>query len=447
MSADPMNPTRPPAGARRELLHVDAERLRADLDALAAIGRTEDFGVSRRAFSDADMAARRWLAERIEAAGLASWMDGAGNVYGRCEPPDGAPSAGTEPGAILIGSHVDSVPGGGTLDGALGVVAGLECLRRLKETGAPLARPVEVVAFADEEGRFGGLFGSSAVAGNLTPGAIHQAQDLDGVRLVDAMATWGLDAMEALHAQRPRPSIARYLELHIEQGPVLDVKEIPIGIVETITGLFKWSVRLIGAADHAGTTPMDMRRDAFLGLAEFAGELGRILEEHGGPESKATIGKVELTPGAANSVPGLAEFSLDVRDVKAERLTELASALRRALAAIARRRGLMFEFDVLSEVAPADCDPATAACLERQAQALGLGTLRMPSGAAHDCQIMAPRWPSALLFVPSKDGRSHSSAEWTPLEQIVAGVDVLLNAVAELAAAAEPVESPHDDRS
>jgi N-carbamoyl-L-amino-acid hydrolase len=329
-------------------LSINPERLRADVDKLASIGRREDQGIYRMAFSAGDMEARDWLRQRIEAAGLSFHQDGAANIHARLGWQEGAPS-------VISGSHIDTVPGAGHLDGALGVLCALEALRVLKEADTPLKRPVEAIAFSDEEGRFGGLFGSQAFAGQVTPEYLYNARDLEGVTLVDAMAGHGLDAREALHAQRPPDSIHAYVELHIEQGPVLDRQGVSVGIVDAITGLFKWQVTLTGASNHAGTTPMRLRTDAFQGLTEFASQVDRILEEHGGPASVATIGRVELLPGAANVVPGGAIFSLDVRDTDANILERLAEAFQRALAAIARRRGLMFEFEILSEIAPVPC--------------------------------------------------------------------------------------------
>lgn len=415
-------------GATDPALAIDTDRLRDDIADLARIGRSEDdLGIYRMAFTGADMEARDWLEARARAAGLECRRDGAANVFVRLEGENDRP-------AVLIGSHLDTVPGGGALDGALGVLSGLECLRRLREAGIRPSHPIEVVAFSDEEGRFGGLFGSQALCGQLTPESIHGATDLTGVRLVDATAAHGLDAMDALHARRDPATIHAYLELHIEQGPVLDRKGIPVGIVTDITGLRKWSVRLLGNPDHAGTTPMGMRRDAFLGLAEFSGEIDRILEEHGGEDSVATIGRVDLTPGSANTVPGRVEFSLDFRDTGAAVLDGLADAFRRALSAIARRRDLMFEFDVLSEVQPRPCDPELIERIHDGARRLGFEAHRMPSGAAHDAQILADLTRVGMIFVPSKDGRSHSPAEWTHMADIEAGANVMLEVLVGLAA-------------
>jgi N-carbamoyl-L-amino-acid hydrolase len=241
--------------------------------------------------------------------------------------------------------------------------------------------------------------------------------------------------MQALHARRSPDSLVAFVELHIEQGPVLDRRGISVGLVSGIAGLFKWEIRLIGVANHAGTTPMDLRHDAFQGAAEFAAALERILDEHGSPRSVATIGRLELKPGAANVVPGLAQFSLDVRDTDPEVLAALAEACRRTLSSIARRRGLMFEFQVLSELAPVQCDAGIVDTIGQCARALGIDSLTLHSGAAHDTQIMANITRTGMIFVPSQEGRSHSTAEWTALEDIERGANTLLNTLHRLAGA------------
>ena len=407
-------------------LRVNAQRLREDIDALAKIGRHEDHGIYRMSFSPGDMAGREWLRQRIADSGLTLHQDGAANISARLNWNDKTPG-------VVAGSHIDTVPGAGHLDGALGVVCALEALRVLQEQDVALRRPLEALAFTDEEGRFGGMFGSQAIAGLVTPEYLHNACDLDGVSLVSAMAEHGLDAREALHAQRSPGSIHAYVELHIEQGPVLDRKGVSIGIVDAITGLFKWEITLSGAANHAGTTPMDMRSDAFQGLAEFAGEIDRVLEEYGSPRSTATIGRVELIPGAANVIPGQVIFSLDVRDADDATLQMLAEAFNRTLSAIARRRGLMFEFAVLSELAPVRCAAQVLQAIEQSVENAGLSSTHITSGAAHDAQIIAGIAPAGMIFVPSKEGRSHSAAEWTAWADIEAGANTLLNTLRRLA--------------
>ena len=406
-------------------LRVDRERLQADIEALANIGRREDHGIHRIALSESWFSACDWLVEQARDAGLHVEVDEALNVCIRLGDPQ-AP-------AVITGSHIDSVPGGGHLDGALGVLAGLEALRRMKELDAPLHHPLEVIAFTDEEGRFGGMLGSQAISGQLTPESILGARDLDGIAFVDAMKERGLDALRVLRACREPQSVRAFVELHIEQGPVLDTAGVELGIVEGINGLFKWDCRFKGQANHAGTTPMTMRADAFQGLAEFAGEIDRVLEEDGDESSRATIGRVELGPGAANVVPNLASFSLDVRSLDPDVLAELALGLRKAASAIARRRGLMFEYEVLSEIDPVRCDRGILEAIEGAAASLGAPTMRLPSGAAHDAQMMADLGPVGMIFVPSKDGRSHTPAEWTQWRAIGLGADALLRTLHALA--------------
>jgi N-carbamoyl-L-amino-acid hydrolase len=408
------------------LLSVDFHRLQSDLEELAAIGRREDHGLYRVAFSDEDMQARAWLESKIREAGLELYVDGAANIHARLGPVG-------EKASVVTGSHLDTVPGAGHLDGALGVVAGLECLRRLKEESTKLKLPLELISFTDEEGRFGGMPGSQAIAGKLTPETILSARDLAGVSLVDAMNARGYDALLSLRARRKPESIHAFVELHIEQGPVLDRRGVNIGAVDGIVGLFKWHASFVGAANHAGTTPMDMRCDAFSGLVEVASAIPRILEENGGGRSVATIGRVGLHPGAANVVPGRAEFTLEVRDVDSGVLSDLSGAFRRSMSAIARRRELMFEFEVLSQLEPVACDAAIVSTVEEVAQELGQSHIRMPSGAAHDTQQIASVARAGMIFVPSKDGRSHSPAEWTPWENIEAGANVLLGTLKRLA--------------
>ena len=410
-------------------LDINFDRLKSDILTLGEIGRTDgdDRGIYRQAFTDADMQARDWLKNRIIEAKMECDQDGAANIIGRVNPQPDVP-------VISIGSHIDTVPAAGMLDGSLGVLVGLECLRRIREENIQTEFPLELVAFTDEEGRFGGLFGSQSMVGEVTLERIQTAADLEGNLLKDVMAGHGLDAVDALRARRGKGAIKAYLELHIEQGPVLDQSpDHNVGVVTHITGLFKWAVRLIGAADHAGTTPMPMRKDALMGLAEFAYEIQRILDENGGPNSVATIGRAALFPGTANTVPGRVDFSIDCRDTDPGVLDALGDAFQRALSAIARRRGLMFEYDVLSEVAPVPCDPDIVDVLRKHATERGMNFMELPSGAAHDAQIMARIAPVGMIFVPSIDGRSHSPAEWSHWEDIETGANLTLSALLELA--------------
>ena len=414
-------------------LRVDIGRIKSDILTLAAIGKNDfDRGIYRQAFTSEDMEGKSWLLHRIEENGLTPASDGAANISGILKGESDAPR-------IFVGSHIDTVPCAGMLDGTLGVVVGLECLRALSAAGIFPKQSLELIAFSDEEGRFGGTFGSEAFTGALTMEKVEKAADLNGTRLWDAMLANGLDPLKALDARRRPEEINSYLELHIEQGPILDERNLQVGIVESITGLRSWSLRFTGEANHAGTTPMDYRKDAFMGLADFAHELPRILEENGSENSRATIGKAEILPGAPNSVPGTVEFSLDFRDPSTDILTDLSQAIQKALAAISRRRGLKFEFNVQGEIHPVASDKRLTDILEKNAAELGIDALRMLSGAAHDAQLVGRIAPMAMIFVPSKGGLSHSPAEWTAWEDIEAGANLMLATLYELAM--EPLTS------
>lgn len=409
-------------------LRVKLERLQQDLLALATIGRGPNgSGVNRLGYSDTDLEGRRWLLERIEEAGGGARLDEVGNVIGRWFDQHDAP-------AVVVGSHTDSVADGGVFDGALGVLAGLECMRVITESGHACQRPLELVSFADEEGRFGGMFGSQSYAGQMNPNWVETAVNVEGQRLVEALRAQGFDPEQATLAARDPQKLHAFLELHIEQGPVLESEGIPIGVVEAITGVWKWKVKLLGKANHAGTTPMHLRSDAFMGLADFAHEIPRILEEDGTELSRLTVGKVEVRPGSPHTVPGEAEFSLVGRDRDEEVMQRLAQSSQRVLAATARRHGLRFEFEELSWLSPRDCHPDIVAAFERAAENLGVASHRMPSGAGHDTQFLTEITRAGLIFVPSQGGVSHSPDEWTRWSDVETGANVLLHTLLQFIA-------------
>ena len=404
---------------------INSNRLQHRIQTLADIGRKGDGGVYRMALSPADLEARAWLGNEITTAGLELRTDPAANISA-CWKPE-------LPTRVLSGSHLDSVPGAGHLDGALGVLAALECVERIKELDIPLKHGLEAIAFTDEEGRFGGMLGSQALAGQLSPGVILAARDLNGVTLTDAMAAAGFDAQQMPLAERDRKTLHAFVELHIEQGPVLDSMNCPIGLVQAITGLFKWEITLEGESNHAGTTPMNMRRDALQGVVDFASQLQRVLDEYGTCHSRATIGKLQVFPGAANVVPGKAVFTLEVRDTDAEVMKQLGDAFQRTLFAVARKHDLVKNFVILSELPPAPCSEWVVETVRQQVEALGLAYHAMPSGAAHDCQTISSVTHAGMIFVPSKGGKSHSPHEWTAFKDIEAGTNLLLNTLIKLA--------------
>ncbi len=386
---------------------IDGARLMADLAALRAFGRCGT-GVDRTALSAEDIAARRWLAGRMAEAGLEPRMDCQGTVLGR----------GAAARALLIGSHTDTVPKGGWLDGALGVVCGLEVARTL---GAG----IDIISFQDEEGTFLPCLGSRAFIGDMTLAEIEAARARDGRTLSDALAAAGL------HGTPLRAEPGRYrgfLELHIEQGPVLEETGHDVGIVTGIVGYRRWRIHAKGRADHAGTTPMALRRDAGATLLRFAADAAtQLLAAGGGTETVWNIGWISFSPGASNVVPASAELVLEFRDLDALVLARIEAWLCRRLAADTSLAG-----EEITHFAPTPMDPALMAALERAAAKNGARHLRMPSGAGHDAMILARAMPTAMLFVPSIGGRSHDPAEDTAEANIVCGCQVLCDAAEAL---------------
>lgn len=407
---------------------INLERVKQDIYDIGRFGyNPEDQGIYRQGFSDEDMRLRVWFLQKLEALGLHSHMDGAGNVIGRLGAPDQK--------ALLIGSHLDSVPAGGMFDGVLGVVAGLEVIRVCLDNNIDLRYALEVVGTSEEEGRFGGMLGSQALTGNLKLDWLERAKDHTGEMLRDAMAKCNLPYHLAMEAARDPEDLIGFLELHIEQGPVLEQTNNTIGVVEGISGVFKWLIKLIGKPDHAGTAPMNLRSDAFLGVADFAHEISRIIDEEGTEKSRLTIGSLQLKPGFAHTVPGEVDFTLVGRDMSEEVMQNLADSCNKVLSSIARRHRLKFEYEQMSWLAPQPCGQEMMDLLERHSLAMGYKTLVMPSGAGHDCQFFTGITPTGLLFIPSVGGISHAPDEWSHWHDVEKGCNVLLNAALEMIAA------------
>lgn len=404
-------------------LSIDSDRLRRLLDGINRFGfNPETGGYNRIGYSDADMAVREWFLEEMRACGLAVRRDGVANLFGRFGPAEGP--------CVMAGSHLDTVPEGGAFDGALGVAVALECVLAIRDAGLSPRLAIEVVATAEEEGRFGGMLGSQAIAGVVTSEWLSQAADAEGVRLVEAMAAQGLDPADALTAKRS--DVRCFLELHVEQGPILENREIPAGIAHTIAGVRNLRVRFEGEANHSGTTPMHLRSDAFAGLAMVGASIPRIMAAHGGEHSRITIGKAALWPNFIHTVPGEAEFVVNIRDVDAEIMDAIEAAMRSEIEAAARTNGLAFSVSEQSRMAPVKLDGKLADLLHEEARTLGLEALAMPSGAGHDAQTMQALCPSALIFVPSRGGISHSPQEWTDWADIEKGANLMLAALARL---------------
>lgn len=405
---------------------IDTERLKKLLGGINAFGpNPATGGFNRPGFSEADMAVRSWFADTLATDGLKVSTDAAGNVFGRYGPAEGP--------CIMAGSHLDTVPEGGAFDGALGVAVALECVRSMRDVGFAPQLAVEVVATSEEEGRFGGMLGSQAIAGLVTRDWLEAAVDAGGVRIVDAMRAAGLDLEAIPAAARSRDDIRAYLELHVEQGPVLETECLPVGIVGSISGLCYLQIRFHGTANHSGTTPMDLRADAFAGLAELAAAIPDVIAAHGTDQTRVTVGKVELQPNFPHTIPGAADFTLIIRDTDEAVIEHVEEDMRGRIAATASRHGLAATVEERSRLAPTALDADLAALLAEESAKLGIATKAMPSGAGHDAQTMQALCPSALIFVPSRGGISHAPEEWTDWADIEKGADLMLAALVRLA--------------
>jgi N-carbamoyl-L-amino-acid hydrolase len=406
---------------------IDIERLRHLFDGVNAFGFNPlTGGYNRPGYSDADMAARDWFAGEMQRDGFAVHRDGVNNLFARYGPVDGA--------CIMVGSHLDTVPEGGAFDGVLGACAALECIRTMRDADIEPKAAIVVVATAEEEGRFGGMLGSQTIVGAVTPEWLRTASDSNGVVLVEAMKAKGLDAPSALEAAWRPGSIEAFIELHIEQGPVLERAGAPLGIVSGISGICNLHVCFTGIANHSGTTPMDMRADAFAGLASFAVAIPDIIRASGTGQSRITIGKVEIRPNTVHTIPGVAEFSIIIRDTSETIMRSLRDAVAVGIEAAAKANSLMFGIEEKSWLAPVSLDNGLGAILFEEAAMLGVTAVGLPSGAGHDAQIMQSFCPSGLIFVPSRNGISHSPAEWSEWEDMEKGAQLMLNALLRLSA-------------
>ena len=404
---------------------VDAERMREDFDALAKIGATPEGGVSRPTFSAAHLAAREWFLATAERAGLSAHVDSAGN-HSAVLLTRGA----RDERVLLLGSHLDSVPGGGRFDGALGVVAALHVLIAFAKAGTELPFALEAIDFTDEEGTLVGLLGSKALAGTLTRESL-QAPRGGREALVAGLERARLSEEGLFDARRDPSSLAGYLELHIEQGPTLEHEHIQIGVVTSIVGSRSFRIVLQGAGNHAGTTPMARRRDAAVTAAKIIlGVRETVVRDF--PESVATVGDIRVEPGAFNVVPGLARLALEFRSADENELDAIEAALLNRVRSEARSDGVEVEVSPVARWEPSHLDPGVGNAIERSAAALGLTTRRIASGAGHDAQALAPVAPSGMIFVPSVGGVSHDPRELTAWEDVVNGANVLLGTVHEL---------------
>jgi N-carbamoyl-L-amino-acid hydrolase len=399
------------------VLALDGEQLMDDLEQLAAIGGGTGKGINRVAYTPADRAGREWVENQMRALGMVVRVDALGNTI--------ATYPGTDPSLrpIALGSHTDTVPDGGKYDGALGVLAALACVRTLHATGTQTRHPIEVINFAAEEATLpGGTFGSRGMVGTLTDEMMQQVA-WDGQTAADHLRAAGYDPAQISQVARPVNSVAAYLELHIEQGGILDKAGIPIGVVLGIVGIRRYMVTFQGYANHAGTTPMADRQDALVKAAPFITTVRDVAIRHG---IVGTIGTVYVYPGAPNVIPGQVDLTVEIRSLDDAILDRAAAEL----AEYAEKAGATFK--EASNKSQVMSDPSLMDAFAAASDELGLAHRTIASGAGHDAMCMAEIGPEAMLFVPSRGGVSHSPDEYTEPEHCINGARVLLGALLKL---------------
>ena len=402
-------------------IRVNGKRIMDHILALAEFGKNPQGGASRVAYSDADRQGREYVLGLLRDAKLDVKIDAAGNLIGR----RAGSASNLKP--LLIGSHVDTVPEGGNYDGVVGSMGAIEVAQTLAENNVTTRHPLEVVIFQNEEG---GLIGSRAMDGELTEKELDLVSR-SGKTIRDGIKFIGGDVAKLAEVRRQKGDIAGYLELHIEQGGILDTEKINIGVVEGIVGINWWDVTIEGFANHAGTTPMNNRQDALLAAAKFIEAVNRIVTSVPGRQV-GTVGRINALPGAPNVIPGKVVLSLELRDLDAAKINMLFERIQTEAQKIATDSRTKFDFKEINVNIPAPTDPQVRSLISEAARDLGLTTRLMPSGAGHDAQDMARLGPVGMIFVPSVGGISHSPREFSRPEDIANGANVLLHTLLKL---------------
>ncbi|MDO0822180.1 Zn-dependent hydrolase [Desulfosporosinus nitroreducens] len=405
---------------------INADRLWKNLLDIGEIGKNPDGGITRLAFTKEDRQAIKMVEALMKEAGLAVHEDEVGNLIGRKEGEDSnAP-------AVLIGSHLDSVFNGGIFDGSLGVLAGIEVLQSMKENGISTKHPIEVYVFRDEEGcRFNfSLLGSRGMSGTLKLENLEY-RDNEGISLAKAMKSCGMNPKEFFKASRRPDEIKAYLELHVEQGKVLECENLQVGVVTGIASSLRLMVTVTGKADHAGATPMNLRFDALAAAAQIIGVVEK--ETRATKSAVGTVGQIHAYPGGINIIPGRVEFTVDLRDVSIKVAQQLEKSILSQAEDICTQRGLKLEVDFLQRVPPAPCSPEIIDTIAESCRELGIKELHLPSGAGHDAMQVVNLCPIGMIFVRSQNGISHHPAEWSTPEDCTAGAKVLYQTVLKLA--------------
>ncbi len=397
------------------------KRMEDRILALGRFGANPEGGVSRVAYSEADKDGRAYVMGLMKNAGLEVHLDAAGNIIGRRAGKDNnlAP--------IAFGSHIDSVPGGGNYDGDVGSLGAIECIELLNEGKITTQHPLEVIVFQNEEG---GLIGSEALCGILPTTSLELVSN-SGKTIRQGITELGGNVEKLSEAVRKKGYYHAFLELHIEQGGILDKKVINIGVVEGIVGINQWSVTITGKGNHAGTTPMDQRQDAMVAAAKLILAINRAATSVPGRQV-ATVGRIQAFPGAPNVIPGKVIMTLEIRDLSHEKILSVFADILSQGKIIEKETGTTIAFALTNENLPAPTDPRIQSLVAAAAKELGLTSQLMPSGAGHDAQDMATIAPTGMIFVPSKNGVSHAPDEYTSPQDMANGASVLLRTILSL---------------
>lgn len=413
---------------------LNRERLFGRTETLA--GFTDpDLPWTRRAFTDLHLQARQWLAQQMQAAGLSVRTDAAGNLIGRL------PGRNNSLPPLVTGSHIDTVVEGGRYDGIIGVLAGVEIAHALSDAGACFEHPFEVIDFLSEEPSDYGIscVGSRAVAGVLTPDMLAAARP-DGETLAQGLQRYGGDAQALPQARREPGSMAAFVELHIEQGPVLEHEKLPVGVVSHIVGIRRLAIAVQGRPDHAGTTPMNIRCDALVAASHVIQEADRLARELAGKPHYvvSTVGRLLMSPNVPNAVPGRVELVLEVRSDSDDVLDRFPETVLERAATGIDALGATVQTRALSRAHPVSCAPLAMQAVENAANALGYANRVLPSGAGHDAAYMAGLCPTGMVFIPCLNGRSHCPEESITPDQLLDGTRVLAQALRQLDSATLP---------
>ncbi|MDX5338394.1 MAG: Zn-dependent hydrolase [Cyclobacteriaceae bacterium] len=411
-----------PILSQAQNLSINEDRLHGTLMTLASFGKNERGGTDRVAYSDHDVKARAYVMELMKEAGMEVSVDFAGNIIGRRtgKNPDMKP--------IAFGSHIDEVPNGGDYDGPVGSMSAIEVVKTLAENRLYTNHPLEVIIFANEEG---GVIGSRAMVGSLSEAALQVVSNA-GITQAEGIRKLGGNPERIPEVKRSPGDIAAFLELHIEQGGNLDRQNLDIGVVEGIVAIEWWEFTFTGKANHAGTTPMDMRKDPMLPAAKFVLAVNEIVNSYEGRQV-GTVGKIQAFPGAGNVIPGEVKVNVELRDLSSEKIWKIYADLEKRAQELAKESQTevgIHHIEVASH--PAMADEQIRGIIQAEAKKLGLSTLSLPSGAGHDAQEMARLAPMGMIFIPSKDGISHAPEEFSSKEDIANGANVLLGTILQI---------------